>query len=86
MYGGQTRKYDRQGRQLDETGKLADPKEASDNDGVAESTSNVYECGQCGFTLFVATGRESKFFGNEFKCPECGAAKKEFKARDDMDD
>jgi rubrerythrin len=86
MYGGQTRKYDRQGRQLDEAGKLSNPEEASDDDGAEESTSNVYECGQCGFTLFVATGRESKFYGTDFKCPECGAAKKEFKARDDMDD
>lgn len=85
MYGGQTRKYDRQGRQLDGEGKLSNPAEAGDDD-VPESTSNVYECGQCGFTLFVATGRESKFFGTDFKCPECGAAKKEFKSRDDMDD
>jgi rubredoxin len=87
MYGGQTRKYDRAGRQLDGAGKLANPEEAGKGEeDVPESTSNVYECGQCGFTLFVATGRESKFFGKEFKCPECGAAKKEFKARDDMDD
>jgi rubredoxin len=88
MYGGQTRKYDKQGRQVDGDGKLANPEEAtdSDNGGSEQPTSNVYECGQCGFTLFVAQGRESKFYGSEFKCPECGAAKEQFKARDDMDE
>lgn len=88
MYGGQTRKYDRQGRQLTEDGKLANPEEATKEDDASSSgpTSNVYECGNCGFTLFVATGRESKFFGDNFKCPECGAAKSEFKARTDDDD
>jgi rubrerythrin len=86
MYGGQTRKYDKQGRQVDGEGKLANPEEANDSDNVTEPTSNVYECGQCGFTLFVAQGRESKFYGSEFKCPECGAAKEKFKARDDMDE
>jgi predicted RNA-binding Zn-ribbon protein involved in translation (DUF1610 family) len=91
MYGGQTRKYDRQGRQVAEDGKLANPEDAApvggkDDDGTATtttSTSNVYECGNCGFTLFVAAGRESKFFGDQFQCPECGAAKTEFKARTD---
>jgi predicted RNA-binding Zn-ribbon protein involved in translation (DUF1610 family) len=87
MYGGQTRKYDRQGRQVTEDGKLANPEEATKEDDASSApTSNVYECGNCGFTLFVATGRESKFFGDNFKCPECGAAKSEFKARTDDDD
>jgi len=84
--GGQTRKYDRQGRQLDEEGKLANPEEAGDDDDdedIEMSTSNVYECGNCGFTLFVAQGRESKFYGSGFKCPECGASKKDFIARDE---
>jgi predicted RNA-binding Zn-ribbon protein involved in translation (DUF1610 family) len=71
-----------------EEGKLANPEEATKEDDTSSSapTSNVYECGNCGFTLFVATGRESKFFGDGFKCPECGAAKSEFKARTDDDD
>ena len=88
MYGGQTRKYDKSGRQVKEDGKLVNPEEATPNDDIPDSSdgsgamSNVYECGNCGFTLFVATGRETKFFGDNFKCPECGAAKTEFKARD----
>jgi rubredoxin len=85
MYGGQTRKYDRAGRQVKEDGKLVNPEEATPDDDKTdgtETTSNVYECGNCGFTLFIATGRESKFFGDTFTCPECGAAKSEFKARD----
>ena len=48
--------------------------------------SNVYECSQCGFTLFVATGRESKFYGDSFTCPECGAPKDKFMARDDVEE
>ena len=83
MYGGQTRKYDKYGRQIDEDGKLANPEEANEDDEIEESTSNVYECGNCGFTIFVAEGRESKFFGSGFKCPECGAPKKDFIARDE---
>ena len=89
MYGGQTRKYDKKGRQLDEEGKLADPEEAEedeDDDEIEVSASNVYECGNCGFTLFVAQGRESKFYGTGFKCPECGAPKKDFIARDEEDE
>lgn len=88
MYGGQTRKYDSKGRQLDADGKLADPSEADDDDDddeIEASASNVYECGNCGFTLFVAQGRESKFYGSDFKCPECGAPKKDFIARDEED-
>jgi predicted RNA-binding Zn-ribbon protein involved in translation (DUF1610 family) len=87
MYGGQTRKYDKKGRQVGEAGKLANPEEADeDDDESEESASNVYECGNCGFTLFIAEGRESKFYGKGFKCPECGASKKDFIARDDDDD
>lgn len=90
MYGGQTRKYDKAGHQIDEKGKTVNPEEAGsdddDDDEFEESTSNVYECGNCGFTLFVAEGRESKFFGSGFKCPECGAPKSDFKGRDEDDE
>lgn len=88
MYGGQARQYDKKGRVLDGEGKLADPDEAEeddDDDDMEVSASNQYECGRCGFTLFIASGRESKFYGTGFKCPECGAPKKEFKPRDDSD-
>jgi rubredoxin len=89
MYGGQTTKYDKKGRIIDKQGKLVNP-EDDDADAPARTgsgaISNVYECGECGYTLFVAKGRESKFFGEGFKCPECGAAKKEFKPVEDMEE
>lgn len=88
MYGGQTQKYDKKGRRLDKDGKLENPEEAEDDedDGAGEggAVSNVYECSDCGYTLFVAQGRETKFFGTDFKCPECGASKDKFNARDDF--
>jgi rubredoxin len=91
MYGGQRRKYDKKGNQIDEaTGELTNPDDALVDDegaaGPAEPVSNVYECGECGYTLFIAKGREGKFYGDDFKCPECGAGKDKFEARDDLDD
>jgi DNA-directed RNA polymerase subunit RPC12/RpoP len=87
MYGGQTRKYDSKGNIIDKEGKLVDPENAiegtDDND---TPTSNVYECSDCGYTIFVARGRESKFYGEGFKCPECGAAKDKFKPKDIEED
>lgn len=32
----------------------------------------------CRYKMFVAVGREFKFFGDDFKCPECGAGKSKF--------
>lgn len=87
MYGGQTTKYDSKGRILDKDGKIADPEEAAAAEKEVEeeeAVSNVYECSECGYTLFVAQGRESKFYGSDFKCPECGAPKEKFEARDDF--
>ena len=43
------------------------------------------ECGNCGYTLFIAKGREGKFFSSAFKCPECGAARDQFKDVDMSD-
>lgn len=37
------------------------------------------------YKMFVAKGREFKFFGDDFKCPECGAGKNKF-TEADMDD
>jgi len=86
MYGGQSRKYDAKGREIDKEGKLADPEDQKaaeeEPDEPDEPVSNVYECTECGYTLFVAKGREFKFYGDDFKCPECGAEKDKFKARD----
>lgn len=85
MYGGQSQRYDAKGRHVDRDGKLKDP---SDQKAAAEEveddvpTSNVYECSECGYTLFIAKGREFKFYGEDFECPECGAGKDKFNARD----
>ncbi|CAB9501733.1 expressed unknown protein [Seminavis robusta] len=84
MYGGQAQKYDKKGRVIDDEGKLKNPEEAAeddddDDDSSATSPSNVYVCGNCGYTLFIAKGREFKFYGDDFSCPECGAKKDQFK-------
>lgn len=86
MYGGQSTKYDSKGNIIDKEGKLVDPENAIEGSGGDEPTSNVYECSDCGYTLFVAKGRESKFYGEGFKCPECGAAKDKFKPKDIEED
>ena len=97
MYGGQSQKYDKKGRAIDNDGNLTNEddikaaEEAGEDDEDDDEddlvpTSNVYECGECGYTLFVAQGRESKFFGSGFRCPECGAAKDKFIARGDDDE
>lgn len=83
MYGGQTTKYDKKGRRLDDEGNLENPEEADDDDDEDDdasgtSPSNVYSCGECGYTLFIAKGREFKFYGDDFECPECGAKKDKF--------
>lgn len=86
MYGGQSQRYDDKGRPIDNKGNLvdADDQKAAEEekDEPEETASNVYECTECGYTLFIAKGREFKFYGDDFKCPECGAAKDKFKARD----
>lgn len=88
MYGGQTTIYDKKGRAVDSDGKLKNPGEADDDEDEDDEgppggvVSNVYECGKCKYTLFIAKGREEKFFGSGFRCPECQAPKKEFRAVD----
>mmetsp|Transcript_16588 Transcript_16588/g.23446 ORF Transcript_16588/g.23446 Transcript_16588/m.23446 type:complete len:425 (+) Transcript_16588:82-1356(+) len=48
-----------------------------ENEGT--NKNNVaYECEKCGYTLFVAKGREWKFFAESYKCPECGAGRAHF--------
>ncbi|KAK4534181.1 hypothetical protein CDCA_CDCA01G0206 [Cyanidium caldarium] len=38
-----------------------------------------YECQRCGYTIFPAVGREWKFYGDDFVCPQCQAPKSQFK-------
>jgi rubrerythrin len=86
MYGGQRRKYDKKGNLIDEEGKLVDPENAIEGTNSDAPTSDVYECGDCGFTLFIAKGREDKFYGQGFKCPQCGAGKDKFSPKQFEDD
>lgn len=59
----------------DDLGKELDD---DDNDD-APSSGGAKECGKCGYTMFIAKGREGKFFSSGFKCPQCGASRDEFK-------
>lgn len=79
MYGGQSQKYDDQGNRINDDGSLEDPENAIVDD---TPESNVMGCLDCGFTLFIAQGREDKFFGSGFKCPECGCKKDRFEPKD----
>ena len=47
--------------------------DADRGDGTHE-----YECTKCGYIMFPAAGREFKFYGDDFKCPTCGADKGSF--------
>jgi rubrerythrin len=47
--------------------------DADRGDGTHE-----YECTKCGYIMFPAAGREFKFYGDDFKCPTCGAGKDSF--------
>jgi len=83
MYGGQSQEYDAKGNKLTKDGELEDPENAipADEDEDME-VSNVMECEKCGYVLFIAEGREKKFFGPGFRCPECQCGKKDFKPKD----
>jgi rubrerythrin len=93
IYGGLNERYNKKGQRIDEKGFVIEEKDIEQNEKDAEfesdastSTSGAFECENCGYTLFVAKGREAKFFGAGFQCPECGAAKDQFKTVDDLDD
>lgn len=85
LYGGQSQEYDEKGNKVDREGNLEDPDNAIGGDEPELPASNVMECQDCTFTLFIAKGREAKFFGDNFKCPECGAGKDRFEAKDMSD-
>ena len=83
MYGGQSTRYDAKGNPIDKEGKLIDPEnaiEGSDEEKIP--ASGAMECSDCGYTLFIAKGREFKFYGDNFECPECGAKKDKFNPKD----
>lgn len=66
-----------------DTSKLAEVSASVDMKYVAASEEeqkelHSYMCGDCGYTLFPARGRESAFFTESFKCPMCGAARDKF--------
>merc|ERR1711862_549056 len=86
IYGGAGQKYDSKGRKLDKDGNLIDEKDKEEAEREKESSdtgeANVMECDECGYTLFIAQGREFKFFSESFTCPECGCAKDKFTKRD----
>ena len=81
-YASLKQKYDDKGRKVDTDGKLENPEEADqdddDDDGDLNASGNVMQCEECGYTLFIAQGRDFKFYGDNFKCPECGANKDKF--------
>jgi len=52
-------------------------KEYEEDDDMA-ITPGAKECSNCGYTLFIAKGREGKFFSSSFSCPECGASRDQF--------
>jgi rubredoxin len=84
-YGAKQQKFDSKGFKVDDDGSLENPEDANeekDEADVSSASGNVQECSECGFTLFVAEGRDFKFFNSGFTCPECGAAKDKFKAPD----
>jgi len=37
-----------------------------------------HTCGSCGYTMFVAAGREHVIMGENFQCPSCNAGKDQF--------
>uniref|UniRef100_A0A7S1BUB6 Rubredoxin-like domain-containing protein n=1 Tax=Corethron hystrix TaxID=216773 RepID=A0A7S1BUB6_9STRA len=44
----------------------------------APAELSIYECETCGYTLFPSSGRDFKFFPDDFVCPECQAPKDKF--------
>lgn len=56
----------------------ADEEEEEEEAVTGESGTHEYECTSCGYIIFPAAGREFKFFGDDFKCPQCDAPKSAF--------
>lgn len=74
------KKWSKEGeKKKDETKASDDDAEGEGKPSKVEDGAHEYECTKCGFTLFVAKGREFKFYGDDFKCTQCGAGKESFK-------
>jgi len=78
---------DLEAKVADESGPLPTADEVDTEDKFAPKGEDdemmlTCECGECGYTLFIAAGREGKFFGDSYKCPSCGAPKSKFKIDD----
>ena len=50
-----------------------------DDDDDAPASGGAKECGNCGYTMFIAKGREGRFFSSGFTCPQCGVGRDQFK-------
>jgi len=86
LYGGlNEHKFDGKGRKVDDKGDVLKPDEADKEDDEDTPSGAVYECSECGYTMFPAKGREFKFMPDDFKCPECGATKDKFVDLSKMD-
>lgn len=90
QFKGSAKKYDDKGRRINKDGSLENPSDKDDDgeddsgsggDGGSSTKANIYECTECGYTLFPAKGREFKFFSSTFRCPECDCGKDKFKGR-----
>ena len=80
-YAAKQQKFNAKGGKFQEgDDKVKEPKDDDEDDDISSASGNVQECSECGFTLFVAQGRDFKFFNSGFTCPECGASKDKFKA------
>ena len=87
---------------IDKDGNLIDPdaeidpdkritdedlnRDDDDEEDSGPTSGGAKECGNCGYTMFIAAGREGRFFSSGFTCPECGAGRDQFKDVDiDLD-
>ena len=64
-------------RITDEDLDRADDDDDADDSGP--TSGGAKECSNCGYTLFIAAGREGRQFPSGFTCPECGAGRDQFK-------
>jgi len=64
---------------------LENPPEFVEDKNEVAKGETIKECTKCGYVLFIAKGREGKFFSAGFKCPQCGAPKDKFKDLDPSD-